>query len=146
MTEIGFAAKEVIAPQVGRLEVLAADKAEAYGLQYEHGYGKRERPRSYCTEPLGSSVFECGWEWANRKLLLRPCIPLPRDYLLIAGLTSQLVLLSKLGKLSKLLLQSPSRSRGYSPSHKRRQRHQGKARYPPLHSDHRFPFHSICRV
>jgi hypothetical protein len=40
MTEIGFAAKEVIAPQVCRLEVLAADKAEAYGLQYEHGYGK----------------------------------------------------------------------------------------------------------
>jgi hypothetical protein len=33
MTEIGFAAKEVIAPQVCRLEVLAADKAEAYGLQ-----------------------------------------------------------------------------------------------------------------
>ena len=33
MTEIGFAAKEVIAPQVCRLEILAADKAEAYGLQ-----------------------------------------------------------------------------------------------------------------
>jgi hypothetical protein len=33
MTEIGFAAKEVIAPQVCRLEVLAADKAEAYSLQ-----------------------------------------------------------------------------------------------------------------
>ena len=33
MTEISFAAKEVIAPQVCRLEVLAADKAEAYGLQ-----------------------------------------------------------------------------------------------------------------
>src|SRR5918994_320642 len=33
MTEIGFAAKEVIAPQVCRLEVFAADKAEAYGLQ-----------------------------------------------------------------------------------------------------------------
>ena len=33
MTEIGFAAKEVIAPQVCRLEVLSADKAEAYGLQ-----------------------------------------------------------------------------------------------------------------
>src|ERR687890_2795934 len=33
MTEIGFAAKEEIAPQVCRLEVLAADKAEAYGLQ-----------------------------------------------------------------------------------------------------------------
>jgi hypothetical protein len=33
MTEIGFAAKEVIAPQVCRLEVLATDKAEAYGLQ-----------------------------------------------------------------------------------------------------------------
>jgi hypothetical protein len=33
MTDIGFAAKEVIAPQVCRLEVLAADKAEAYGLQ-----------------------------------------------------------------------------------------------------------------
>ena len=33
MTEIGFAAKEVIAPQVCRLEVLAADRAEAYGLQ-----------------------------------------------------------------------------------------------------------------
>ena len=33
MTEIGFAAKEVITPQVCRLEVLAADKAEAYGLQ-----------------------------------------------------------------------------------------------------------------
>src|SRR3712207_5304645 len=31
--DIGFAAKEVIAPQVCRLEVLAADKAEAYGLQ-----------------------------------------------------------------------------------------------------------------
>lgn len=33
MTEIGFAAKEVIVPQVCQLEVLAADKAEAYGLQ-----------------------------------------------------------------------------------------------------------------
>jgi hypothetical protein len=33
MTEIGFAAKEVIAPQVCRLEILSADKAEAYGLQ-----------------------------------------------------------------------------------------------------------------
>ena len=31
--EIGFAPKEVIAPQVCQLEVLAADKAEAYGLQ-----------------------------------------------------------------------------------------------------------------
>jgi hypothetical protein len=33
MTEIGFAPKEVIAPTVCRLEILAADKAEAYGLQ-----------------------------------------------------------------------------------------------------------------
>jgi hypothetical protein len=33
MTEIGFAAKEVIAPRVCRLEVIDADKAEAYGLQ-----------------------------------------------------------------------------------------------------------------
>jgi hypothetical protein len=33
MTEIGFAPKEVIPPQVCRLEVLAADKAETYGLQ-----------------------------------------------------------------------------------------------------------------
>src|SRR5215213_2086376 len=33
MTEISFAPKEVIPPQVCRLEVLAADKAEAYGLQ-----------------------------------------------------------------------------------------------------------------
>jgi hypothetical protein len=33
MTEIGFAPKEVIAPEVCRLEILAADKAEAYGLQ-----------------------------------------------------------------------------------------------------------------
>src|ERR671910_890698 len=33
MTEIRFAPKEVIEPQVCRLEVLAADKAEAYGLQ-----------------------------------------------------------------------------------------------------------------
>src|ERR671914_2397004 len=33
MTEIGFAPKEVIAPQVCKLEILAADKAEAYGLQ-----------------------------------------------------------------------------------------------------------------
>jgi hypothetical protein len=33
MTEMGFAPKEVIAPQVCRLEVLAADKAETYGLQ-----------------------------------------------------------------------------------------------------------------
>jgi hypothetical protein len=33
MTEIGFAPKEVIAPQVCLLEVLAADKAETYGLQ-----------------------------------------------------------------------------------------------------------------
>jgi hypothetical protein len=32
-TKIGFAPKEVIAPQVCRLEVLGADKAEAYGLQ-----------------------------------------------------------------------------------------------------------------
>jgi hypothetical protein len=31
--EISFAPKEVIEPQVCRLEVLAADKAEAYGLQ-----------------------------------------------------------------------------------------------------------------
>ena len=30
---IGFAPKETIEPQVCRLEVLAADKAEAYGLQ-----------------------------------------------------------------------------------------------------------------
>ena len=56
-------------------------------------------------------------------------------------LSSRLVLLSKLSKLSELLLQRPSH--GYSPSHKRRQRHQGKARYPPLHYDHRFTFHSI---
>jgi hypothetical protein len=33
MTEIGFAPKEVITPEVCRLEILAADKAEAYGLQ-----------------------------------------------------------------------------------------------------------------
>jgi hypothetical protein len=33
MTQIGFAPKEVIPPEVCRLEVLAADKAEAYGLQ-----------------------------------------------------------------------------------------------------------------
>jgi hypothetical protein len=33
MTEIIFAPKEVILPQVCRLEVLAAEKAEAYGLQ-----------------------------------------------------------------------------------------------------------------
>jgi len=34
MTEkIGFAPKEVIAPVVCRLEILTADKAEAYGLQ-----------------------------------------------------------------------------------------------------------------
>ena len=33
MTEIGFAPKEVILPQVCQLEVLAADRAEAYGLQ-----------------------------------------------------------------------------------------------------------------
>src|SRR5215210_340302 len=33
MTEIGFAPKEIIEPQACRLEVLAADKAEAYGLQ-----------------------------------------------------------------------------------------------------------------
>ena len=31
--EIGFASKEVIEPRMCRLEVLAADKAEAYGLQ-----------------------------------------------------------------------------------------------------------------
>ncbi len=31
--EIGFAPKEVVEPQVCRLEVVAADKAEAYGLQ-----------------------------------------------------------------------------------------------------------------
>ena len=33
MTEIGFAPKEMIEPQMCRLEVLAADRAEAYGLQ-----------------------------------------------------------------------------------------------------------------
>ena len=33
MTDIGFAPKEVISQQVCRLEVLSADKAEAYGLQ-----------------------------------------------------------------------------------------------------------------
>jgi hypothetical protein len=33
MTEIGFAAKEVIAPQVCRLEVLDADTADTYGPQ-----------------------------------------------------------------------------------------------------------------
>ena len=33
MTDIGFAPKEVITPQVCRLEVLAAEKAETYGLQ-----------------------------------------------------------------------------------------------------------------
>src|SRR5215204_4715283 len=33
MTEIGFAPKEVIPPQVCMLEVLSADKAETYGLQ-----------------------------------------------------------------------------------------------------------------
>ena len=33
MKEIDFAPKEVIPPEVCRLEVLAADKAEAYGLQ-----------------------------------------------------------------------------------------------------------------
>jgi hypothetical protein len=33
MMEIGFEPKEIIEPQVCRLEVLAADKAEDYGLQ-----------------------------------------------------------------------------------------------------------------
>jgi hypothetical protein len=33
MSEIGFAAKDVIEPQICRLEVLAASTAEAYGLQ-----------------------------------------------------------------------------------------------------------------
>ena len=33
MTEIGFAPKEVIPAEVCRLEVMAADKAEEYGLQ-----------------------------------------------------------------------------------------------------------------
>jgi hypothetical protein len=33
MTEIGFAPKEVIPQQVCRLEILAADRAETYGLQ-----------------------------------------------------------------------------------------------------------------
>jgi hypothetical protein len=33
MTEVGFAPKEVIAQEVCRLEVLAAEKAETYGLQ-----------------------------------------------------------------------------------------------------------------
>jgi hypothetical protein len=33
MMEIGFAPKEVIPPQVSRLEVLAADRAETYSLQ-----------------------------------------------------------------------------------------------------------------
>src|SRR5215207_4214059 len=33
MSGIGFTAKEVIDPQVCKLKVLAADKAEAYGLQ-----------------------------------------------------------------------------------------------------------------
>jgi hypothetical protein len=33
MTEIGFAPKEVITPQVCRLEVLDADKADTYGPQ-----------------------------------------------------------------------------------------------------------------
>jgi hypothetical protein len=33
MTELGFAPKEVIPQQVCRLEILAADKAETYGLQ-----------------------------------------------------------------------------------------------------------------
>ncbi len=33
MTEISFAPKETIPPEVCQLEILAADKAEAYGLQ-----------------------------------------------------------------------------------------------------------------
>jgi hypothetical protein len=33
MTDVGFAPKEVIPPEVCQLEVLAAEKAEAYGLQ-----------------------------------------------------------------------------------------------------------------
>jgi hypothetical protein len=33
MTDIGFAPKEVIGPEVCRLEVLAADKADTYGPQ-----------------------------------------------------------------------------------------------------------------
>jgi hypothetical protein len=33
MTDIGFAPKEIIAPQVCRLEVLDADKADTYGPQ-----------------------------------------------------------------------------------------------------------------
>src|SRR5215217_269681 len=33
MTDIGFQPKDIIEPQVCRLEVLAADKAEDYGLQ-----------------------------------------------------------------------------------------------------------------
>ena len=33
MTDIGFAPKEIIPQEVCRLEVLAADKAETYGLQ-----------------------------------------------------------------------------------------------------------------
>jgi hypothetical protein len=33
MTDIGFAPKEIIPPEVCRLEILAANKAEEYGLQ-----------------------------------------------------------------------------------------------------------------
>lgn len=33
MADIGFAPKEIIPPEVCRLEVMAADKAEEYGLQ-----------------------------------------------------------------------------------------------------------------
>jgi hypothetical protein len=33
MTEIGFAPKEIISPEVCRLEILAADKADTYGPQ-----------------------------------------------------------------------------------------------------------------
>lgn len=33
MTDIGFAPKEIVPPEVARLEVMAADKAEEYGLQ-----------------------------------------------------------------------------------------------------------------
>ncbi len=33
MSDLGFAPREVIAPQVCRLEILDADKAETYGLQ-----------------------------------------------------------------------------------------------------------------
>ncbi len=66
MTEIGFAVKEVIPQGVCKLEVLAAEKAEAYGLQIGLKLkvvgGEHDQQSPNSTERLSWDSAPCSWE------------------------------------------------------------------------------------